>query len=166
MISVVKGDILNSDCDVIIHQANCYGVMGGGVAKKIKKKYPESFIVDKNFKYPVGDKRRLGGFSHTPFDRELIIFNMYSQFNYGGGKLTDYNAFRKAFTLILLTLKENDKDKLKIGLPYGIGCGKAGGDWKIVEKILKDVSEEQEVTIYLYRLEKFSERLIKKVRKK
>ena len=43
MINIVKGNILNATEDIICQQVNCKGVMGAGLAKQIKEKYPEVF---------------------------------------------------------------------------------------------------------------------------
>lgn len=40
MIKHIKGDIFQSGADVILHQVNCQGVMGSGVAKQVREKYP------------------------------------------------------------------------------------------------------------------------------
>ena len=36
----IKGDLLKADADVICHQVNLQGVMGGGLALSIAMKYP------------------------------------------------------------------------------------------------------------------------------
>lgn len=41
MIKHVKADIFTTDCDIIVHQVNCYGVMGAGIAKQVKERYPD-----------------------------------------------------------------------------------------------------------------------------
>ena len=40
----IRGDILQSDADIIVQQVNCRGVMGAGLAKQIASQYPEEFI--------------------------------------------------------------------------------------------------------------------------
>ncbi|RAP14807.1 hypothetical protein HS9_00130 [Bacillus velezensis] len=35
-----------------------------------------------------------------------------------------------------------------ITLPYGIGCGLAGGNWNDVNKMIESIFEDYEVTIY------------------
>jgi len=40
----------------------------------------------------------------------------------------------------------------KVGVPYKMGCGLAGGDWDIVLKILNRQSEKHDVDIYIYKL--------------
>lgn len=42
-IRIVNGDIFQSDADVIVHQVNCQGVMGSGVARQVREKYPYVF---------------------------------------------------------------------------------------------------------------------------
>lgn len=153
MIEIMKGDLLESDCNVIIHQANCFGVMGGGIARHIKSKYPEVYKADREFRFPVGSIERLGTCSYAKTCDGKHIFNMYSQYNYGTDKVqTDYDAFRKALNIIIIQATHSHIKNIEIGLPYGIGCGLAGGDWKIVSKIIEDISEKQNWPIYLYKL--------------
>ena len=37
----ITGNVLDSDAPIIAHQVNCQGVMGAGVAKCIREKYPD-----------------------------------------------------------------------------------------------------------------------------
>lgn len=152
MIHIVRGNLLNSDCTVIIHQANCFAKMGAGIAKQIRDKYPESYVADKDFGIPVGSKKRLGLYSAAKAKSGQLIFNMYSQYHYGRGTRTDYKAFEKALRMIIIEATHSQLSKVKIGLPYGIGCGLAGGDWSIVQNIINKISEEKNWPIYLYKL--------------
>ena len=43
MVKVVYGNLLDSSAKYICHQVNCKGVMGSGVAKQIKEKWPSVF---------------------------------------------------------------------------------------------------------------------------
>ena len=40
MITHIKCDIFESGADIICHQVNCQGVMGSGIAKQVREKYP------------------------------------------------------------------------------------------------------------------------------
>lgn len=151
MLRVIKGDLLRSDCNVIIHQANCFATMGAGIAKQIKSRYPKAYDADKMYSVPVGSRERLGGYSLATVGDKVIV-NMYSQYHYGRGKQTDYGAMKKALTNILIDVTHRGMSDIKIGMPYGIGCGLAGGDWKIVENIIREVSREKNWNIYLYKL--------------
>ena len=48
MIKHVKADIFTTDCDIIVHQVNCYGVMGAGIAKQVKERYPDVYDIYKS----------------------------------------------------------------------------------------------------------------------
>lgn len=43
MISYVRGDIFNSTCQTLVNPVNTDGVMGAGLAKRFKERYPEMF---------------------------------------------------------------------------------------------------------------------------
>lgn len=58
---------------------------------------------------------------------------------------TAYYAMKTALT----TIKDMAKDlNLSVCMPYNIGCGIADGEWEIVEKIITDVFDDYEVTLY------------------
>lgn len=148
MLKVVQGNLLESDCDVIIHQANCFAKMGAGIAKQIVRKYPSVEIADRNYPVPVGSRKRLGKYSVYRASDGVKVVNMYSQYKWGRGKLqTSYSAMEMALETILDKVKGD-----KIGLPYGIGCGLAGGDWEIVSVIIDEVSTKLNKEVYAYKL--------------
>lgn len=141
MIEQRTGDLLKQDdIHVIIHQANCFHTMGGGIAKKIKDLYPNAYIAD--CKTKRGDINKLGTYSVA--GKNPAIVNMYSQYRYGTEKRhTDYDAMRKALTKIFGKLKEKNK-QVKVGVPHKMGCVLGGGDWDVVYKILTDIFETDE----------------------
>jgi O-acetyl-ADP-ribose deacetylase (regulator of RNase III) len=148
---VVKGDLLQSDCHVIAHQANCFSSMEAGIAKQIKQIYPEAYQADRDFPYPP--EERLGKISVAKVDTNRYVVNLYGQYHYDGpGPKTDYAALEKA----LIEMFDYDYEGInnpKFGVPFNIGCGLAGGNWGIVSEILDRVSEQFKQTIYAYKLE-------------
>jgi O-acetyl-ADP-ribose deacetylase (regulator of RNase III) len=149
-----QGNLLESDCNVIIHQANCQGVMGAGIAKQIVNLYPEVLDADRQYHLPIGSRARMGHTSHAwvggPHGR-LLVINLYGQFRYGKGVHTEHEAFRRGLHSVLRRM-----DKLgrgyKIGMPFGIGCGLAGGDWPVIYNIIKEAAAEYGRDLYLYKL--------------
>lgn len=148
MIEFRDGDLLEqTDLDAIIHQCNCFGVMGAGIAKQIAKKYPCAVEADK--RYLPGDRKKLGSYT-CGVDKvtNLHIINLYGQFHYGIEKRqTDYDAVKRA----LLEVKEDYcshylfcQTPMKIGIPYNMGCGLAGGSWNVIEAMLKELFETAE----------------------
>ena len=49
-----KGDLLTTDADIIVHGCNCQGVMGSGVAKQIKEKFPNAYTIYKQREEEIG----------------------------------------------------------------------------------------------------------------
>jgi len=41
MINFVKGDLFESDCEVLVNAVNPIGMMGGGIARQFAIRYPE-----------------------------------------------------------------------------------------------------------------------------
>ena len=40
---IINGDIFTCKEEIIVHQTNCMGVIGSGLAALVKKKYPDVF---------------------------------------------------------------------------------------------------------------------------
>jgi O-acetyl-ADP-ribose deacetylase (regulator of RNase III) len=150
----VKGDLVamakEGNFQVIVHGCNCHNTMGKGIAKSIRKEWPEAYKADCATK--CGDKSKLGTFSFsTPLGMGMHIINAYTQFNYwseGGGKedLFEYEALSS----ILKELKKQlGGQGLKFGLPK-IGAGLAGGDWVRIEGIIESELKGEDVTIVEY----------------
>lgn len=156
ILHILSGDLLQSDCNIIAHQCNCFAKMGAGIALQIKKLYPEAYEVDQQFSVPVGSKERLGKVSWTLVDHETkVVFNLYGQYKYERRQQqTDYGALEHALHEMFQVIDKELQDwsKIKIGMPYLIGCGLAGGDWTTVEKILLKISDQYVHDIYLYQL--------------
>ena len=144
MIRYITGDLVkqSGEFDVIAHCANCYCVMGSGIAPQIKAKFPEAYAADCATK--KGDLNKLGTISYSETTKPIIV-NLYGQFDYTGrrsGKMDlDYDAIRSALKL----MKEKFSGKT-FGMPK-IGSGLAGGDWSIIEKIIEEEMIGEYVTI-------------------
>ena len=155
MIHIVKGDLLDSSCDYICHQVNCRGVMGAGVAKQIRERWP--WVFSSYLAYCERSKSRgespLGNIWGVRIDHDdrnpQWVVNMFAQEDYGyyGGRFTSYDAFAKC----LETMRDRlPKDKT-IGFPKNIGCGLGGGDWIVILGMITTILEDFEV--YIYELE-------------
>ena len=82
------------------------------------------------------------------------IANLFAQAGYGRTrKQTDYDALRNCFQLLKDTVTQSpeEENQTSIAIPYGIGCGLAGGDWTIVEEMIEEVLGDCEVTVYRFR---------------
>lgn len=156
MIKYVKGNLLDSNCDYICHQVNCQGVMGSGIARQIRERWPEvyeEYSDHCNGWFSPGDERRglLGSIDIVQVwgEPRLCVINMYSQqyCGYDGARYTSYDAFAKALELIRQSTSYNDS----IGFPKNIGCGLGGGNWKVISALIEEILGDcRDVYIYEY----------------
>jgi len=145
-VKIVKGNLLQAPVDVIGHQVNCKGVMGAGIAKQLRNMYSGLF---KHYKdYLASTPHPLGTVSMYYEQGKPIVANIYGQDSYGRyGIHTDYRALESALGELANVAYAHD---MTVALPYGIGCGLAGGDWNTVYKIIESIFTE--VDCYLYKL--------------
>lgn len=152
MIKKVVGDIFDCDADVILHQVNCQGVMGSGVAKQVKEKFPEVFnaYITLCNSYRRNDNRCvLLGYSQCVqiHNCDRYIVNLFAQENYGydGNCYTDYEALKEC----LRSVNSQFVGK-KIAIPYLMACHRGGGDWSVVSKMIEETLTDCDVTLYEY----------------
>ena len=130
----IDGDVTEIDCDVILHQVNCKGVMGSGVALAIKQRYPEAYkmyidLVSKNL---GRSELLLGAVQLVETGSGKIVANLFSQDSYGYGRQhTHYDSLRSG----LVKLNRECKGKT-IALPYKMGSDRGGGSWDIVYSLI------------------------------
>lgn len=148
----LRGDIFNSDANLTLHQVNCRGVMGSGVAKQVREKYPEVYkqYKDKCNRYRNSPRALLGSYQAVwvysdSGSTKRAICNVFSQDGFGtdGKRYTDYSAMEHALTLI-----NRDFAGATIAIPYLMGCGLGGGDWSVVSQIIDKTLVDCNVTCY------------------
>jgi O-acetyl-ADP-ribose deacetylase (regulator of RNase III) len=145
-INYIRGDILETDSDVIAHGVNCKGVFGAGLAKEIRDKWPEVYnnYMDKFL--------RLGwrlGEIQINYPENKIVVNMATQENYGRDPkkvYIDYSAVAVCLDKLFKYCKEHS---LSCAIPK-IGCGLANGDWKTVGHIIAKTHKENRISLNIY----------------
>lgn len=146
---IIDGNIFDCTENIIVHQTNCQGVMGHGIAAQIKARYPEVFKGYYHYCKTNKPEDILGECLICEADDGKFIANVFGQLNFGEGLQTDYERLEKGLTEV----KNFAADKqLSVAIPYKIGCGLAHGDWNVVYEIIERVFENVNCTIY--RLEK------------
>lgn len=148
---IIQGDIFKGEWDILIHCCNIYHTMGAGIAKVIKKKYPEAFSAD--LETPFGDETKLGTFSYAQTPDQKFIVNLYAQRGMGndGTPLNRNLQYDFLYDALYRLCRKVTKQTI-IGVPYLIGCGLAGGSEKIVLAILEEMENNfQLVTFNLFK---------------
>jgi O-acetyl-ADP-ribose deacetylase (regulator of RNase III) len=157
MLKIINGSLLDSDCQYIAHQCNCYSRRGAGLASAIFKVFPWADVYSSRSER--GNDASLFGSitAHgDPKRGQRYVINIYGQLKPGKPSPgRDSAASRlEAFSKALDQIAEFPGLKA-IGFPYGIGCGLAGGDWNEYERLMKDFAKrvrERGVSVILYRL--------------
>jgi O-acetyl-ADP-ribose deacetylase (regulator of RNase III) len=139
-------DILSVETGIICHQVNCMGKMGSGLAKSIAEKFPN---VEKEYIDYVRSIQKtkpellvflLGQVQFVQITSSLFVANLFGQFRYGtDSQKTEYSALTRCF---LKVRKKACELHLPVYIPLHIGCGLAGGDWKVVEPMIYKIFQK------------------------
>lgn len=150
----ILGDILtpvtNDEAVVVCQQVNCCGVMGAGLARQIKNRFP--YVYSAYLKKCREEENNLGTVQIVScvYSAGYIIANCFGQDNFGTDKqYTDYEALRKCFIYL-----NNAFSNTTIRIPYKIGCGLGGGDWEVVLSIIDECFNNSTNVVEIWRLDK------------
>ena len=138
-----KGDMFTTSLKAIGHGVNCAGVMGAGIAKPIRAKYPNNY---RNYRALCQNKGLNPGGLLTVTENGMTIFNMATQRQPGRDARYDAvfaSGFKAANTALNMGLDS-------IAIPM-IGCGIGGLEWDKVESILlcvEDITENFEWEVW------------------
>lgn len=151
----IIGNVLDSDAPIIAHQVNCQGVMGAGVAKCIREKYPDVMRTYSRWCRDFDSEYLLGKVLDYCTDKNQIIANCFAQNKTGSGRMTDYEAFYCCLENLKKEIKYYGFEH-RIAFPYKIGCGLGGGDWDVILAMIKSVfGHDGDYTIEFWSLDEF-----------
>lgn len=154
---IISGNLLNADVDFIAHQVNCKGVMGSGVAKAIKERYPRVYseyraFYEKFISYSSETSHMLGKVQFIPIydsynpKKPFYCVNMFTQNGYGynGKQYTSIAAMRIALQEI-----NNQCKGYTVGFPWMVGCVRGGADWnEVLPLICETLTDVKEILFY------------------
>lgn len=142
-IEYVKGDLLQTELRHIIHGCNSRGVMGSGVAKLIRDKYPQAYrdYVDMYNSYGL----KIGNIVTSTQPDKKIIYNAITQENYGRRSDTVYVSY---WAIAEVFRQIEQWDIKAIAMPK-IGAGLANGDWNVIEGIIENTLVHTKPYVYV-----------------
>jgi len=161
-IKTIEGDItdLPEDINVIMHCCNTLNVMGSGVALALADTWREVRRADNNA--AANGINALGSLSLAQIGAAdpntippLLVFNLYAQGNVGSTRRQlNYEAMARALEEAVGVLTEllqyHGEHTFKIGIPYLMGCDRAGGNWGIVSAMVEHYLIHYEVIYIKY----------------
>lgn len=145
MIRYETGDLLDADLPAIAHGCNTQGVMGSGIARTIRARFPVMFdiyktLCDEGYFY-------LGGLFPYTHDDDYKIFNLGTQILPGPN--ADLIAIAVSVRRMLWLSADDGTEQ--IGIPR-IGAGIGGLDWGDVEHALQIAAHGSAVDLIVYTL--------------
>ncbi len=147
------GDMLAGPEIVIVHGCNAQGVMGSGVAKAIRDRYPEAFA---EYRARYDESGLRVGDVITVVSEERIILDAVTQEFYGrdeGRVYVSYEGLRQAMRAIndlpIVRLSFDDTGvPERVAMPL-IGAGLANGRWSIISQIIEEEATRFQPVVYL-----------------
>lgn len=129
------GDVFTAGTDAIGHGVNCKGLMGAGIAKEFRRRYPDMYSEYRNL--CVEGLLRPGQiYPYRAWDDHTVI-NIASQEYPGPDAKLEWLA--QGVTAALQYCRERELKSLAIPR---IGCGIGGLEWVDVGLTLRDVTEQ------------------------
>ena len=141
-IEYIKGDLMTTDTRHIIHGCNAQGVMGSGVAKLIRDKYPSAYTVYNDVYNNKG--LELGEIVVSLQNDGKVIHNAITQKNFG----RDASVVYVSYWAIAEVFRKIDSFGVKeIAMPM-IGAGLANGDWNVISAIIENTLQKTKPVVY------------------
>ena len=132
-------DLFSVEHYVIAHGVNCQGVMGSGIAKIIRKKWPEVYDSYIRFCQKISHPSdRLGLIDFTKCKGGPVVVNCFTQEYFGtdGGKYMSYDAVDSCMMRMAYHIENGIYGKVPYVAMPKIGAGLGGGHWPIIKEII------------------------------
>lgn len=141
-----NGDLFQTDVKTIVHGCNAQGVMGSGIAKIIREKYPSAYERYRN-QYLIENKLVMGSLMVVPCDDKIIV-NAITQEFFGRDDIryVSYDAIDDVMKKI-----NNFYDLYginEVAMPQ-IGAGLGNGSWQVIEAIIENRLDEVKPIVYI-----------------
>lgn len=141
---LITGDIFDvAKQGVVVHQVNCVGVWGAGIALQMRRVYPLAYERYMSKYNGTGEFDGMGGWvlgnwQLTEVLPGLRVCNFAGQYSIGHGETSEI-AYKHVMPLIF---RHVEKMKYgKIYMPWMIGCGLGGGDWKHIRALIEECGD-------------------------
>lgn len=149
-----KGDLFSTEITTIVHGCNAQGVMGSGVAKIIRDKYPKAYERYRS-EYELHNHLKLGDIIPVPCGNRdndpknfKIIVNAITQDFFGrdNQRYVSYDAVADAMNKINVMFQIYGISE--IAMPQ-IGAGLGGGDWNVIASIIESELTQVQPIVYI-----------------
>lgn len=165
----VKGDLLNSDAQVIVQQCNCITMHALGLSLAIKKKFGICPYSTRQGQGNVANQETSsepGTIALMPMDNDRFCACLFAQYAPGScsKSYASYERVKRergiqetaeireqwfAQCLELLTVQMTMLNLTSVAFPKGIGCGLAGGNWQRYSAMIQAFSSANSFSVQI-----------------
>ena len=154
------GNILDSTEQYLVHQCNCVSKGASGLAAAIFRKYPYANVYkNRDFQDRPGTIKICGNGK----DKRFIV-NAFAQYYPGSPNtfssvmsvpdMPDEAQARELYFYDCLEDIKKIEGLESLAIPFGIGCGLAGGNWNNYHRMIELFSQDMKnVDVVVYKLE-------------
>jgi O-acetyl-ADP-ribose deacetylase (regulator of RNase III) len=144
-LNFTRGDLFKSKAQVLVNPVNCVGVMGAGIAKEFKRRFPKMFVA---YKKACDEGKLHPGTLMLWKDRESLdryVLNFPTKKHWRSkSKLVWIEEGMQFFT------KHHKEWNIRsIAFP-ALGCGKGGLDWKDIKPIFKKYLSDVDINVFVF----------------
>ena len=148
---IIHGNIFDSQCRFLVNPVNCEGVMGKGLAKEFKERYPE--IMAPYMHVCARKRNRLRPMSNTPYcvcktNTDKMVINFATKNRWRESTKMEYIDHGLA-DLYVTGIQIHGIDS--IAFP-ALGCGCGGLNWDDVRPVMMNhlMMWPDDITIEIY----------------
>lgn len=162
----VRGNVLepqflnDNELAVIPHCCNTLGVMGAGVALGLRKKWEKVWTSYKELEdmSSNGLKNRLGEVCFAKVEDNIVVANMIGQ----DGTVSESNPKPVKYWALLYCMKEilatlgrtaDRRDKIPVFHCPKFGSDLAGGNWELIEELIRETWVDRGFDVVIYEFE-------------
>lgn len=152
LLFIDNSDLLEVKEGIILHGCNAQGVMGSGVAKQVKHRYPEAYVDYLNLiGTGIGESGEvLGKTVVTQVTSKLFIASGITQEFYGREPGVQYVSYSALYSVVSFCLAKAAYEEAQLHIPHMIGAGLGGGDYTKIKTLLEDLSDAYCTQIYCH----------------
>ena len=173
-IPIIKGDLATAPADLIVQQCNCLTVKAHGLSEYLGRKvganpYSKRRAISCRRNLAVKEDRSKVGTIRVYSRKQTRPYHvacLFAQFTPGKPNVyyqdvcaehnivDDVENRLRWFKQCLgrLATKANTLKCKTVAFPYGIGCGLAGGDWKVYSAIITEWAQQQRFKVIFMKL--------------
>lgn len=125
---MIKGNLLDSKCDLLVNTVNCVGIMGKGIALDFKRKFP---LMYRQYRQDcINGLYNAGDIVEYPLNDCRIIINFATKKSWTGSSNIDWIeiGLTKLYNLLNGT-------SYSIAIP-ALGCNNGKLNWDIVRNLI------------------------------